>query len=44
MRITCANSERAFAAIVDAIRPGVRECELVGIGIKALYVEADDHT
>lgn len=44
MRITCANSERAFAAIVDAIRPGVRECDLVGIGVKALYEEGDDHT
>jgi Xaa-Pro dipeptidase len=44
MRITCANSERAFAAIVDAIKPGIRECDLVGIGIKALYEEGVDHT
>ena len=44
MRITCANTEKAFAAIVDAIKPGVRECDLVGIGIKALYEEGDDHT
>lgn len=44
MRITCGNSESAFAAIVDAIRPGVRECDLVGIGIKALYQEGADHT
>jgi Xaa-Pro aminopeptidase len=44
MRITCANSETAFAAIADAIRPGIRECDLVGIGIKALYEEGDDHT
>ncbi len=44
MRITCANSEKAFAAIVDAIRPGIRECDLVAIGIKALYEEGDDHT
>jgi Xaa-Pro aminopeptidase len=44
MRITCANSEKAFAAIVDAIRPGVRECDLVAIGLKALYEEGDDHT
>ena len=44
MRITCANSEKAFAAVVDAIRPGVRECDLVGVGIKALYEEGDDHT
>ncbi|OFV84345.1 MAG: hypothetical protein A2W26_08485 [Acidobacteria bacterium RBG_16_64_8] len=44
MRITCANAEKAFAAIADAIRPGMRECDLVGIGIKALYEEGDDHT
>ena len=44
MRITCANSEVAFAAIADAIRPGVRECDLVAIGIKALYEQGDDHT
>ena len=44
MRITCGNSETAFAAIADAIRPGVRECDLVGIGIKALYEEGADHT
>ncbi len=44
MRITCGNTESAFAAIVDAIRPGIRECDLVGIGIKALYEEGADHT
>ncbi len=44
MRITCANTEKAFAAIADAIRPGIRECDLVGIGIKALYEEGVDHT
>jgi Xaa-Pro aminopeptidase len=44
MRISCGNSEKAFAAIVDAIRPGIRECDLVGIGIKALYEEGADHT
>ena len=44
MRITCGNAETAFAAIADAIRPGVRECDLVGIGIRALYAEGADHT
>ena len=44
MKITCANSEKAFADIVDAIRPGVRECDLVGIGIKSLYELGVDHT
>jgi Xaa-Pro dipeptidase len=44
IKISCSNAERAFAAITDAIRPGVRECDLVGIGIKELYLEGDDHT
>jgi len=44
MRITCANSEKAFAAIAEAIRPGIRECDLVAIGLKALYEEGVDHT
>ncbi|MFH0916448.1 MAG: Xaa-Pro peptidase family protein [bacterium] len=44
IKIACSNSERAFAAIVDAIRPGVRECDLVGIGIRELYAEGVDHT
>ncbi len=44
MRITCANSEKAFSDVMDAIRPGIRECDLVGIGVKALYEQGDDHT
>lgn len=44
IKISCANSERAFAAIADAVRPGVRECDLVGIGLKELYAEGVDHT
>ncbi len=44
IRMACSNSERAFAAIADAIRPGVRECDLVGIGLKELYAEGVDHT
>lgn len=44
MRITCANSEKAFADIMEAIRPGIRECDLVGIGIKTLYELGVDHT
>jgi Xaa-Pro aminopeptidase len=44
MKISCANTEAAFAAIVDAIRPGIREVDLVAIGIKALYEEGVDHT
>jgi Xaa-Pro dipeptidase len=37
IRTACANADAAFADIVDAIRPGVTECELVGIGMKTLY-------
>ena len=44
MRQVAANTEIAFAAIVDAIRPGVKECELVGIGLNALYAEGIDHS
>ncbi|MCM8711250.1 Xaa-Pro peptidase family protein [Clostridium sp. SYSU_GA19001] len=44
MRMVAANTEFAFAPIVEAIRPGVREMDLVGIGIKALYEQGCDHT
>ena len=44
MRITCANSEKVFAEIIDHIRPGIRECDLVGIGLKVLYELGVDHT
>lgn len=44
IRMSCSNAERAFASIADAIRPGVRECDLVGIGLKELYAEGVDHT
>jgi len=44
MRIVASNTEFAFAPIVDAIRPGIRECDLVGIGLKALYEQGVDHT
>ncbi|MGI5936806.1 MAG: M24 family metallopeptidase [Oscillospiraceae bacterium] len=44
MRQVAANTEIAFAAIVDAIRPGIKECELVGIGLQALYAEGIDHS
>jgi Xaa-Pro aminopeptidase len=44
IRISCANAEKAFAAVVDAIRPGAKECDLVAAGIKALYEEGVDHT
>jgi Xaa-Pro aminopeptidase len=44
IRISCANAEKAHAAVADAIRPGVKECDLVAVGIKALYEEGADHT
>ncbi|MEW6425219.1 MAG: Xaa-Pro peptidase family protein [Bacillota bacterium] len=44
IKIAAANTEKAFAAIAEAIRPGIRECDLVGIGLKALYEEGVDHT
>jgi Xaa-Pro aminopeptidase len=44
IKMSCSNAERAFAAIADAIRPGIRECDLVGIGLKELYAEGVDHT
>jgi Xaa-Pro aminopeptidase len=44
MRISCANAEKAFAAVVEAIRPGAKECDIVAAGIKALYEEGADHT
>lgn len=43
MKITCQNTELVFAAIKDAIRPGVRECDLVALGLKILYEQGCDH-
>ncbi|MGB9661887.1 MAG: M24 family metallopeptidase [Moorellaceae bacterium] len=43
LRIAAAMTEKALAAVVDAIRPGIRECDLVGVAIKALYEEGIDH-
>lgn len=37
LRYACRMAEAAFADIADAIRPGIRECDLVGIGMKKLY-------
>lgn len=44
MKLTCANAEKAFARIQQFIKPGVRECDIVGVGINALYEEGCDHT
>ncbi len=37
LRYSCHMADAAFADIADAIRPGIRECDLVGIGMKRLY-------
>ena len=44
LRISCANTETVFAAIRDAIRPGLRECDIVALGMKILYELGCDHT
>jgi Xaa-Pro aminopeptidase len=44
MKITCADSEPVFAALRDAIKPGIRECDLVGIAMKILYELGHEHT
>lgn len=43
-RYACYAADAAFSAIQKAIRPGVRECELQGIGMQALYELGADET
>jgi len=43
LKITCQNTDVVFAAIQDAIRPGVRECDLVALALKILYEQGCDH-
>jgi len=44
IRMACTIAEAAFADMKDAIEPGVRECELVGIGTRRLYALGADET
>ena len=44
VREACAIAEAAFYEIQKAIRPGVSECELMGIGMKKLYELGMDET
>ena len=44
VRMACTNAEAAFADIIEAIRPGVTECGLVGVGMKTLYSLGADET
>lgn len=43
-RMACSIAEAAFDAIKRNVRPGVRECELVGIGMERLYALGCDET
>ena len=43
-RMACAIAEGAFDAMKRAIRPGIRECELMGIGMERLYALGCDET
>jgi len=40
VRMSCANAEAAFADIQDAIRPGITENEIVGLGMKSSMIWA----
>lgn len=44
IRQACASAEAAFDDIARAIRPGIMECELLGIGMKRLYSLGADET
>lgn len=44
VRYACYAADAAFSAIQKAIRPGVRECELQGLGMEALYSLGADET
>ena len=42
IRMACANAEAAFADIQAAVRPGVRECDIMAVGMNRLYREGAD--
>jgi Xaa-Pro dipeptidase len=42
--MACTIADAAFDAIKQAIRPGVKECELLGIGMERLYALGCDET
>ena len=44
LRLAVSAADAAFEDIRQAIRPGVRECDLMGIGIKRLYEMGCDET
>jgi Xaa-Pro dipeptidase len=44
MRMATNMADAAFADIADAIRPGLRECDIVAIGMKKFYEMGADET
>lgn len=44
IRMACTMAEAAFDEMRRALRPGIKECELMGIGIKRLYELGADST
>jgi len=44
IQMACNIADAAFEDMRQAIRPGVKECELVGIGMRRLYAEGCDET
>lgn len=44
MRLACESADAAFYEMKKAIVPGIRECDLVGIGMKKLYEMGADET
>lgn len=44
MRLACDSADAAFYEMKKAIVPGIRECDLVGIGMKKLYELGADET
>lgn len=43
-RLACQAADAAFEDIRQAIRPGIRECDIMGIGMKRLYEMGCDET
>ena len=43
-RMACSIADAAFTDMRAAIKPGVKECELMGIGMNRLYAEGCDET
>ncbi len=44
VKMACSNAEAAFTDIAASIKPGIKECEIVGIGMNKLYALGADET